>query len=330
MEISVVVPVYNVERYLPKCLDSLCAQADCVKEIIIINDGSTDNSLRICEQYAAKDARIRIINQENKGLSATVRVGVKAATCEYIGFVDSDDYIEPDMYKVMSEKMEETGADVAICNHDTVNEKGAHSEPFEYLGCEKQQYVFVKKDGKFDCPIFPTLKNKNFIPAYRVNKLMKKEAIMNNIGFEDHGVRHGEDVALTIPILFASQKIIYVRGSFYHYFQRADSIAHTYNRGNLKDWHIIMDIFKQAAEKYDYSIDNFDDIALAWLLSLCLFKIRISSLSKKSKREEYRFIGEDETVKRLLANVKIKTNFKHKIVFKLLKRHQYGLLSFIY
>ena len=101
MEISVIVPVYNVEKFLPKCLDSLCAQAECVHEIILINDGSTDNSLNICRKYADKDARIRIIDQENKGLSATVRVGVKAATCEYIGFVDSDDYIEPDMFKIM-------------------------------------------------------------------------------------------------------------------------------------------------------------------------------------------------------------------------------------
>ena len=98
MDISVIVPVYNVEKYLPKCLDSLCAQADCVKEIILVNDGSTDNSDSICRKYAEKDSRIRIIEQENRGLSATVRVGVNAASCEYIGFVDSDDYVEPDMY----------------------------------------------------------------------------------------------------------------------------------------------------------------------------------------------------------------------------------------
>ena len=77
--ISVVIPVYNVEKYLAKCLDSVCAQADCVKEIILINDGSTDGSLDICKSYAQKDERIKIIEQENKGLSATVRVG---GTCQ--------------------------------------------------------------------------------------------------------------------------------------------------------------------------------------------------------------------------------------------------------
>lgn len=330
MEISIIVPVYNVEKYLPKCLDSLCAQAECVKEIILINDGSMDNSLSICQKYANLEPRIRIIDQENKGLSAAVRVGVAAAACEYVGFVDSDDYVESDMYKIMSEKMIETGADIAICNHDIVNEKGEHSNPIEYMGCDKPQYVFIRKGGKFECPIFPTLKNKNFIPAYRVNKLMKKEAIVNNIAFEDKGVRHGEDVALTIPILFASQKIVYVRGAFYHYLQRSDSIVHTYNRGNLKDWHIILEVLKKAANKYNYEIDDFEDVSLAWLLSLCLFKIRISSLSKRNRREEYKFIGEDGEVRKLLGNVKIKTNFKHKIIFSLLKKRMYRLLSWIY
>ena len=330
MDISVIVPVYNVEKYLPKCLDSLCAQADCVKEIILVNDGSTDNSDSICRKYAEKDSRIRIIEQENRGLSATVRVGVNAASCEYIGFVDSDDYVEPDMYKLMSEKMLETGADVAICNHDTVDEKGVHSKPIEYMGHDKQFYVFVKNDGKFDCPIFPTLKKKDFIPAYRVTKLMKKESIVNNIAFEDRGVRHGEDVALVVPILFASQKIVYVRGGFYHYLQRSDSIVHTYNRGNLNDWRKISEILRQASKKYNYVIDDMDDVSLAWLLSLCLFKIRISSLSKKEKKEEYKFIGEDDEVKKLLAKVKIKTNFKHKVVFTLLKHRMYGLLALIY
>ncbi len=330
MEISVIVPVYNVEKFLPKCLDSLCAQAECVHEIILINDGSTDNSLNICRKYADKDARIRIIDQENKGLSATVRVGVKAATCEYIGFVDSDDYIEPDMFKIMCEKMAETGADIAICNHDIVSETGVHSCPIEYIECEGQCKVFVKNDGKFDCPIYPTLKNKDFIPAYRVNKLMKKDAIVNNIAFEDKGVRHGEDVALILPIVFASQKIVYVKGCFYHYLQRSDSIVHTYNRNNLKDWHIIMDILKQAAKKYNYKIDEIDNVSLAWLLSLCLYKIKISSLSKSRKKEEYKFIGDDAEVKRLLKVVPLKTNFKHRMVFTLLKLRLFGLLAIVY
>jgi len=99
--ISVIIPVYNVEQYLHRCLDSLIAQTYGNIELIIINDGSTDGSGRICDEYAVKDSRIRVIHQSNNGLSAALNTGLKKATGNYIGFVDSDDWIESDMYEVL-------------------------------------------------------------------------------------------------------------------------------------------------------------------------------------------------------------------------------------
>lgn len=329
IDISIVVPVYNVEKFLPKCLDSLIVQDECVKEIILINDGSTDNSLQICQDYALKDKRIKIIIQENKGLSATVRVGVKAATCDYIGFVDSDDFVEPDMFKLMADKMEQSGADVVFCDYDTVAENGKKLTT-KNLYIDLKENVFAKENGTFSVQILPTLKDGRFIPGFRVNKLFKRDSIINNISFDNLGVIHGEDIALTVPIMFASEKIACVHKSLYHYFQRSTSIVHSYNRNNLRDWALIMDIIDRARREYNYKIEKFDDVSLALLLSLCLFKIRISTLSRKRKKDEYKFIGTDKQVRQLLSTVKIKTNFKHKIVFKLLKYRMYGLLSLIY
>lgn len=329
IDISIVVPVYNVERYLPKCLDSLIVQDECVKEIILINDGSTDNSLQICQEYALKDKRIKIIIQENKGLSATVRVGVKAATCDYVGFVDSDDFVEQDMFKLMADKMVESGADVVFCDYDTVAENGKKLTT-KNLYIDSKESVFAKESGAFPVQILPTLEDGRFIPGFRVNKLFKKNSIINNIAFADLGVRHGEDIALTVPVIFASEKIACVSKSLYHYLQRSSSIVHSYNRNNLRDWSLIIDIIDKARHEYSYKIEKFDDVSLALLLSLCLFKIRISTLSRKQKKKEYKFIGKDKQVRHLLSTVKIKTNFKHKIVFKLLKYKMYGLLSLIY
>ena len=113
--ISIIVPVYNTEPYLPQCLDSILAQTYTDLEILLIDDGSTDRCGEICNQYAARDPRIRVFHTENRGLSAARNLGLDQAKGDYIGFVDSDDWIEPDMYEVLLQKAEETKADIVEC-----------------------------------------------------------------------------------------------------------------------------------------------------------------------------------------------------------------------
>lgn len=99
--ISIIIPVYNVEHYLDKCLESVCGQTYTNLEIILVDDGSTDKSGEICDAYAAKDARIKVIHQENVGQSAARNVALEVAQGDFLGFVDSDDWIEPDMYRFL-------------------------------------------------------------------------------------------------------------------------------------------------------------------------------------------------------------------------------------
>ena len=113
--ISVIIPVYNVEKYLHRCLDSVIAQTYQNIEIICVDDGSIDESGRICNQYAVRDARIKVIHQENQGLSAARNRGLDAAEGEYIAFVDSDDYILEDMYKKMLDKLLNYNVDLCVC-----------------------------------------------------------------------------------------------------------------------------------------------------------------------------------------------------------------------
>ena len=115
-QISVVVPVYKVEPYLRKCLDSIVNQTYRDLEIILIDDGSPDNCGRICDEYAERDARIRVVHQENSGLSAARNAGLKLVSGSYIGFVDSDDWIEPDMYSYLLGNALEYQADIAVCS----------------------------------------------------------------------------------------------------------------------------------------------------------------------------------------------------------------------
>ena len=118
--ISVIVPVYNVERYLPECLDSILSQDYSSLEILLVDDGSTDTSGAICDDYARRDSRIRAIHQQNAGAGAAKNTGLRAATGEYLAFVDSDDTLLPGAYSYMVSLLEENGADVVQCMHQNV------------------------------------------------------------------------------------------------------------------------------------------------------------------------------------------------------------------
>ena len=116
-KISVIVPVYNVEQYLERCVDSIINQTYKNLEIILVNDGSTDNSGQLCDKLAKKDNRIRVIHKENGGLSDARNVGIDEAKSDLIGFIDSDDYIDEDMYELLINNMKNANADLSMCGH---------------------------------------------------------------------------------------------------------------------------------------------------------------------------------------------------------------------
>lgn len=123
-KLSVIVPVYNVEAYLPACIDSILSQTFCDLELILIDDGSPDACGQICDEYAEKDTRVRVIHQENRGVSAARNSGLQIASGEYIGFVDPDDWITPEMYAMLLEAAREKDAQIAVCGFSFCDEAG--------------------------------------------------------------------------------------------------------------------------------------------------------------------------------------------------------------
>lgn len=119
--ISIIVPVYKVEPYLRQCVDSILNQTYRDLEILLIDDGSPDCCGKICDEYEKKDKRVRVFHTENRGLSIARNLGLKETQGDYIGFVDSDDWIEPDMYEVLLKCLEETGADICVCGYSYEN-----------------------------------------------------------------------------------------------------------------------------------------------------------------------------------------------------------------
>ena len=213
-KISVIVPVYNVEKFLPQCLDSILAQTLTDLEIICVNDGSPDNSLKILEEYAKKDKRIVIINQKNAGLSSARNTGIKAATGEYIGFVDSDDWIEPDFYQNLYQAAKEHNADIVGTGlYNVKNDKK------KVLYSVKKNKIALTMEDKFK--IFNMPKNN-----YVCNKIYKKDVICKQDLFFPIGMTY-EDIVWSSLVMEQSLKAVMIQGAGYNYRYNANSIVHT-------------------------------------------------------------------------------------------------------
>ena len=141
-KISVIVPVYNVEKYLRKCIESILNQTFREFELILVDDGSTDSSGKICDEYALKDSRIKVIHKENGGASSARNAGLDVAKGEYIGFVDSDDWIEMDMYGELYRLIKENNTDISVCGINNIKDIKYKNENL------KEKIQIIKKEGE--------------------------------------------------------------------------------------------------------------------------------------------------------------------------------------
>ena len=229
MKVSVIVPVYKVEQYISKCLDSLVNQTLEDMEIIVVNDGSPDNSEKIIKDYAKKYKNIKYLKKENGGLSSARNFGLKHATGEYIGFVDSDDYVDKRMYQMMYEKAIESSADLVVCDLNYV-----------YEDKEEKAYSNIKTDTTDIKSIM-----NNIYPA-AWNKLYKKELFDNEVYFKE-GVWY-EDVEFIYRLLPYVNKIGVVHEHFYKYIQRENSIIRTIDKrlyNYIDNWNGILEFYKK-------------------------------------------------------------------------------------
>lgn len=231
-KVSVVVPIYNVEKYIKKCMDSLVNQTLQEIQIIFVNDGSTDESGNIAKEYASKyPNKIIYLEKENGGLSDARNFGMRYAEGEYIAFLDSDDYVENTMYEEMYNKALQENSDYVECDF-----------VWEYPNK-------VKKDKRI-----PYSNKKEMLTNVRVvawNKLIKREILeKNNISFPK-GLRY-EDIEFTYKLIPYLNKVSYVDKEFVHYVQRNNSIANVQNERTAEIFTIFDNIIKYYQEKGFY------------------------------------------------------------------------------
>lgn len=209
--ISVIIPIYNVERYLDKCIRSVVEQTYKNLEIILVDDGSPDQCGTICDKWAEKDERIRVIHKTNGGLSDARNAGLDAATGAYIGFVDSDDYIHPQMYQKLYKKIKEYNADLAICGYNQVDE---HTDRIIRNVCMPIEGLIDKKDA-----IMNICYKGSFVVVW--NKIFKRE-LFKNLRFTFGKV--AEDLFIMYELFHKCARIVSVSENYYYYVQTPNSI----------------------------------------------------------------------------------------------------------
>ena len=226
--ITVIIPVYNVEKYVAQCLDSILGQTYTNLEIILVDDGSTDASGRICDEYANLDTRIKVIHKENGGLSSARNAALDIATGEYIAFVDSDDYLALDTLEKCHAKLLKTNADVCMFSHYIVNatSQAANTLPFDkefYNHEEVKSIIFPKFFGK--------TKTDSELEGFVCRQIFKRE-IIGNLRFRSEREYFAEDVVFDIELYKKVSAFCVIDEPLYYYRYVSSSLSNKY-RENL-------------------------------------------------------------------------------------------------
>lgn len=245
--LSVIVPIYGIDRYLGICIESILDQTYKNLEIILVDDGSPDRCPEICDLYARKDKRIKVIHKSNGGLVSARKAGLEAATGEYVGYVDGDDWIDPDFYAAMVETALDYGSDAVVAGMSrdlfSVFSKITSKIPAGHYEGERLTKL---KQNMLSFARFSRIG----ISTYVWNKLFKREKLLPYQMCVDNGISIGEDAAVTYPYLMACEKVSVIDNCGYHYRQREDSMLKqaAYSREVVGLRHLYRHLMNAAAQ----------------------------------------------------------------------------------
>lgn len=313
MTITVIIPVYNAENYLCRCVESVRCQTYIDWQMILVDDGSNDGSLAICQMYAEKDDRIQVIHQTNSGAGSARNAGLENALGKYIVFIDSDDYVARDYFYILSKHDE----DIVFIDVEALNEDGAvvrKEYMSSYRKMSKDDFMRAQMTGKINWG--------------GVRKVVKREIIENNhIRYSNHKV--GEEALFTYCSIFYSKTIAFIDKPVYYYTQRKDSLSHTI----MDDpWGNVAIALKMMTIKNN-SYANYADTVNAFILTAA--SVSSNHLALNYSKSEYKR-RVDILYSSLMTNLdnEYPIDYKHmslkaKMLGKLLIGHHFELIRVI-
>lgn len=226
MDISVIIPVYNVEQYLKRCVESVLCQIGISLEIILVDDGSTDSSGKICDDYASKNTNVKCLHIENSGPATAKNRGYDIAKGNYVAFIDSDDKIKNDMFSVMLKSGYQHHADIVCCNYIQVDEEGNIS----HTDHTSQEYVLNQDEA------LKALLIKDKIYSQCWTKIYKRNMLESNLIRNTEGLKTEEDFIYNIQAFACSQTVCIVDKPLYIYTHRSKSLSKDYYRNHINQY----------------------------------------------------------------------------------------------
>ena len=308
--ITVIVPVYNTEKYLYRCIDSILAQTFTNFELLLIDDGSNDASGQICDEYTTKDNRVRVFHKKNGGVSSARNLGLDNAIGKYIMFVDSDDYMMPGMLEVMLSALESKKADLVVCG--TMETGGGYWRPVADV-----DYSINQLNDHFVTLLHTELLS----PPW--NKILKKK-IIGNIRFSED-ISFGEDLLFNIQYLKKCETISFIKEApFYHEKENENSLVVKFNRNRLLDIEKVWVVVERFSEDKEGLYSKYLRDLTVYVRQLLKTK-QYSWLEKKNILEEWSSV----TLIKSLNLFNYKIYYLNWVLLLLLKNKQWKLANIL-
>ncbi|MBQ3599721.1 MAG: glycosyltransferase family 2 protein [Lachnospiraceae bacterium] len=305
MKVSIIIPVYKAEKYIKRCVDSVLAQEYKDLEIILVDDGSPDNCNSICDDYARKDERVKVIHKKNEGVSKARNSGLEQITGDYVQFVDSDDYLKPQMTKMLVEAMEREQADLVVCGfmEDNLN--------FSRISKMEEKPGIYKKEQ-----ILENITRNPYSLHYGVlwNKLFRAEHLKKHLYFQAH-MNFGEDFIFNLHYLKYAKKIAVIEEPLYFYVRyNEDSLMYQQTK-KKEELHMYMQYLEKRLLLFQKYRDFYKEEGLyqcncnainSYLLKVYVsekLELRTLALNKQEKKQCIKYLENNKEIKAMKAEM---------------------------
>lgn len=306
-QVSVIIPVYKAEKYLEKCVRSVLNQTFHDLELVLVDDGSPDHSSAMCDRFAVEDNRVHVIHQKNAGVAAARNAGLSVVCGEYVTFVDSDDFIEPDMYAAMMGIARKHDCDVVMC--DCIKEFGDHTEIYSHnirpgyydrkqLETEYFPHLLIMPNVEYP----PTISN--WLCLFRYDK--DRESYLHY----EEGIRYSEDLLFGAQMMYKAQSFYYMKGrTFYHYnCANQQSTTHTFVTDKWYDYKMLHQRIREYFEscpEYDFR-EQIDKVLLFFVYNATGEILETKALSYQQKIKAVKNILQEEIVREMFKRLTIR------------------------
>ena len=329
-KISIIVPVYNAEQYLNKCVESLRNQTYQNLEILLVNDGSKDASGKLCDAYAKEDARIKAVHKENGGLISAWKKGVAESTGEYLSFVDSDDWVDLVMIEEMAEHL--TGDKKEIVASDYVIERDNGSS--EYVWQQLPSGEYLRED--IEKKVIPNLlgKESRYVAMSRCMKLISRGLIEENQKYCNPAVLVGEDTTIMLPSLIDCNRIFVMdHKAYYHYLYVQESMVHKYNVSLEQNIELLIETTKKIITDKFSSMELQERLYQVNQESVFWYFLVLKNEARgnpKGYRKNIPKVCREEKIRSLIKNTKVEiSETSNKLLYLVMKHPNHLTVSIL-